>query len=50
MKINGNKLNIRASMGISVFPDDGTSVDDLLKNADREMYSVKRKNYENVNN
>lgn len=49
MKINGNKLNIRASMGISVFPHDGTSVDDLLKNADREMYSVKRTSYENIN-
>lgn len=50
MKINNNKLNIRASMGISMFPEDGISVDELLKNADREMYSVKRKNYENVNN
>jgi diguanylate cyclase (GGDEF)-like protein/PAS domain S-box-containing protein len=39
--IRGNSLNITASIGISVFPDDGQSAEDLLKNADTAMYKAK---------
>lgn len=41
MNFNGKKLNVSASIGISIFPDDGEDVDDLLHCADTAMYHVK---------
>ena len=35
-------LVINASIGISIFPDDGESADVLIKSADRAMYQAKR--------
>jgi diguanylate cyclase len=35
-------LQVRASVGIAVWPEDGHTGDDLLRNADRAMYAVKR--------
>ncbi|MEO8314691.1 MAG: diguanylate cyclase [Pseudomonadota bacterium] len=35
------ELRIGASLGLSVYPADGNSTDDLLKAADEEMYRVK---------
>jgi len=32
---------VSASLGIAVFPDDATELDDLLKNADQAMYGAK---------
>ena len=42
---NGNELNAGASVGISIFPEDGTNADTLLNRADEYMYrnKVKRK-------
>jgi diguanylate cyclase len=40
-KIRGKELNIGASVGISLFPEDGTSVEALVKVADNTMYAVK---------
>ncbi len=39
--IDNNDIEIRFSMGISLFPEDGTDVDQLVMNADLAMYSVK---------
>lgn len=39
--INGITHYISASMGISIFPNDGHSVEELIKNADIAMYKVK---------
>lgn len=38
-----NKYGISASIGVSYFPDDGQSVEDLLNKADMEMYALKNK-------
>jgi diguanylate cyclase (GGDEF)-like protein/PAS domain S-box-containing protein len=39
--VAGNDLLIGASIGISVFPDDGRDRETLLSNADKAMYQVK---------
>jgi diguanylate cyclase (GGDEF)-like protein len=39
--INSNEIFTSTSIGISVFPNDGTSRTELLKNADTAMYQVK---------
>ncbi|OGU24646.1 MAG: diguanylate cyclase [Hydrogenophilales bacterium RIFOXYD1_FULL_62_11] len=39
--IAGNELHISLSVGISIFPDDGTRVDTLMQNADTAMYHAK---------
>ena len=39
--IDGLDVAIGASMGIALFPDDGQSADDLLKNADMALYQAK---------
>ncbi|HKY88169.1 MAG TPA: EAL domain-containing protein [Pseudorhodoplanes sp.] len=41
--INGSKINIGASVGITMFPTDAVSYEDLLVNADLAMYAAKNK-------
>lgn len=38
---NGVTVEIQASIGASIFPDDGTTADELIRCADRKMYSIK---------
>ena len=40
--IDFNEIFITSSIGISVYPDDGDSITELLKNADIAMYSAKQ--------
>ncbi|MBL4614239.1 MAG: diguanylate cyclase [Magnetovibrio sp.] len=37
----GKIANVGASIGISIFPDDGETMDDLARTADEAMYAVK---------
>jgi EAL domain-containing protein (putative c-di-GMP-specific phosphodiesterase class I) len=39
--IKGHKLHVTASMGVSVYPDDGLDAETLIKNADMAMYHAK---------
>jgi len=39
--IDGRELFVTASMGISLYPDDGTDAETLVKNADTAMYRAK---------
>ena len=39
--IQGNEIFVGASIGIAVYPEGGTTLDALLKNADLAMYQVK---------
>jgi diguanylate cyclase len=42
--IQGIELNIGISLGIAVYPDDGTEMSELLKKADARMYEAKEQN------
>jgi diguanylate cyclase (GGDEF)-like protein len=37
----GEQIPMSASLGIVCYPDDGTTVDEIMKNADRAMYAAK---------
>jgi len=39
--INGEKLNITTSIGISIYPNNGKKRDTLITNADMAMYFIK---------
>ena len=39
---------ISLSIGIAVFPEDGTDAEQLLAHADRRMYFAKRTHYEEI--
>ncbi len=41
--IGGYEIVPSASLGVTIYPDDGTGVDDLLKNADVAMYRAKNR-------
>jgi EAL domain-containing protein (putative c-di-GMP-specific phosphodiesterase class I) len=40
--LNDNNVYISASIGITLYPDDSTEIEDLLKNADQAMFVSKR--------
>ena len=41
MEISGNAIQMTPSIGISLYPQDGSNVNTLLKNADNAMYHAK---------
>jgi diguanylate cyclase (GGDEF)-like protein len=40
--VHGQRIDIRASLGISIYPSDGLDPETLLRVADSKMYTVKR--------
>jgi diguanylate cyclase (GGDEF)-like protein/PAS domain S-box-containing protein len=40
-RLNGEEVYVSMSIGISVYPDDGSNIEILLKNADMAMYRAK---------
>ncbi|BCS54622.1 EAL domain-containing protein [Geobacter sp. SVR] len=46
-RIDGHDLHITPSIGISVFPHDGETIEELMKNADLAMYHAKSKGRNN---
>ena len=40
--IDGRYFNISSSIGITLYPDDGASSSEILKNADIAMYAAKQ--------
>ncbi|MEP7345208.1 MAG: EAL domain-containing protein, partial [Gemmatimonadaceae bacterium] len=40
-RLDAHELTVSTSIGISIFPDDGTDVDTLLKHADTALYHAK---------
>ena len=43
MMIQGRELHVTASLGISVYPKDGTTASELMRHADAAMYHAKSK-------
>jgi diguanylate cyclase (GGDEF)-like protein len=41
IEVDGHELTISASIGVSLFPEDGENTEDLLRHADTAMYSAK---------
>jgi diguanylate cyclase (GGDEF)-like protein/PAS domain S-box-containing protein len=41
--IEGQDLHVTASIGVSIYPEDGTDAESLLKNADTAMYRAKER-------
>ncbi len=42
-EIEGMKFSLTLSIGIALYPEDGDTLDDLIKNADSAMYHVKER-------
>jgi diguanylate cyclase (GGDEF)-like protein/PAS domain S-box-containing protein len=40
-QIDGNEIYLSASIGVTVYPDDGSTIENLLRNADSAMYRAK---------
>ncbi|WFL76693.1 EAL domain-containing protein [Altererythrobacter arenosus] len=41
IRLDGDRLEVRASLGVALLPDDATDVDTLMQNADQALYHAK---------
>jgi len=42
MTVGEQRIHVRVSAGVAVYPDDGQNADALMRYADSAMYSAKR--------
>jgi diguanylate cyclase (GGDEF)-like protein len=42
LRVHGHRVPVRASLGVALYPDDGETLDDLMRHADEAMYVQKR--------
>jgi diguanylate cyclase (GGDEF)-like protein len=42
MTVGEQRIHVRVSAGVAVYPDDGQNADTLMRYADSAMYSAKR--------
>jgi diguanylate cyclase (GGDEF)-like protein len=47
LQLDGQEITVTGSIGIAVFPADGESANDLMRNADAAMYAAKRRGRNN---
>jgi diguanylate cyclase (GGDEF)-like protein len=47
LQLDGQEITVTGSIGIAVFPADGESATDLMRNADAAMYAAKRRGRNN---
>jgi diguanylate cyclase (GGDEF)-like protein/PAS domain S-box-containing protein len=47
-QVDGAELHISCSVGVAVFPDDGTDIDQLMRHADVAMYQAKNSGRDNL--
>ncbi|MDX1900975.1 MAG: EAL domain-containing protein [Gammaproteobacteria bacterium] len=47
-QVADRNITVTVSIGISIYPDDGKTIDELLKNSDAAMYSVKESGSNNI--
>jgi diguanylate cyclase (GGDEF)-like protein len=40
--IEGHRLSVNVSIGIAIYPDDGTDMETLMRKSDSAMYDIKR--------
>ncbi|WP_061924812.1 putative bifunctional diguanylate cyclase/phosphodiesterase [Altererythrobacter epoxidivorans] len=41
IRLDGDRLEVRASLGVALLPEDGTDADTLMQNADQALYHAK---------
>jgi diguanylate cyclase (GGDEF)-like protein len=42
IEIKGHQIQVGASVGIALYPENGTTANELIQNADAAMYAAKR--------
>lgn len=46
--IDGHKMNVKASIGVAMAPDHGTTTDEIMRHADIALYDAKRRGRDQV--
>ena len=47
IRVEKAEVVVSASIGISIYPENGTTAEDLIRSADKAMYQIKRQGKNN---